>query len=118
MFNNLTIIGRLTKDPEARVTPGGANIAKFTVAVDNFGKDRGATFFNCTAFSKTATFVCDYLGKGRLVAVSGRIESNKGSDDKTYWEVSASDVKGLDRPTESAPKPTSESAPYNPWEDE
>lgn len=101
-MNNLVIIGRLVRDPELKTTTTGKQIANFCVAVDNQGKDKGASFFECQAWEKTAEFVSQYLGKGRLVAVSGRIQSrsyqNKDDQKVTVWEVTANEVKSLDRP--------------------
>jgi single-strand DNA-binding protein len=97
MSNTIVIIGRLTKDPEAKETSSGS-IARFSVACDNEDRDKTTTYFNCTAFGKSAEFVLKYLTKGRLVGVTGSHKSNKGSDDKTYWNVEVSKVKSLDRP--------------------
>lgn len=104
-MNNLIISGRLTRDPESKQTQSG-ELAKFSVAVDNFGRDKGATFFDCVAFGKTGEYVNKYITKGRSVIVQGRIESNKGSDGKVYWSVNASSVEATDKPKDDAPKPT------------
>ncbi len=122
MYSEITLIGRLTKDPETKETSGGM-IAKFSVACDNNDKDKTTTFFNCTAFGKSAEFVAKYITKGRLVLVSGSIKSNQGSDGKTYWQVDASKVKGLDRPKDDAPKATAKPTvqpedEYDPFGDE
>jgi single-strand DNA-binding protein len=124
MSNTIVIIGRLTKDPESKDTSGGM-IAKFSVACDNEDRDKTTTYFNCTAFGKSAEFVTKYLTKGRLVAVTGSHKSNKGSDDKTYWNVDVSKVKGLDRAKDDAPASASKSTTvgagtdtYSPWDDE
>jgi single-strand DNA-binding protein len=123
MSNTITLVGRLTKDPETKETAGGI-IAKFSVACDNDDKDKTTTFFNCTAFGKSAEFVGKYITKGRLVLVSGSIKSNQGSDGKTYWNVDASKVKGLDKPKDDAQpkataKPTTQPEDeYDPFGDE
>lgn len=101
MSNTIVIIGRLTKDPEEREVSSGT-IAKFSVACDNEDRDKTTTYFNCTAFGKSAEFVTKYLTKGRVVAVTGSHKSNKGSDDKTYWNVEVSKVKSLDKPKDDA----------------
>lgn len=124
MCNTINIVGRLVKDPETKDTSGGM-IAKFSVACDNDDRDKTTTFFNCTAFGKTAEFVNNYLTKGRLVFVSGSIKSNKGSDGNTYWNVDANKVKGLDRAKDDA-KPAAAkhftvgagTDTYSPWDDE
>jgi single-strand DNA-binding protein len=122
MSNTITLVGRLTKDPETKETSGGI-IAKFSVACDNDDKDKTTTFFNCTTFGKSAEFVAKYITKGRLVMVSGSIKSNQGSDGKTYWNVDASKVKGLDKPKDDAPKATAKPTTvgadiYDPWGDQ
>ena len=123
MSNTIVIIGRLTKDPESKDTSGGM-IAKFSVASDNQDRDKTTTFFNCTSFGKSAEFVTKYLTKGRLVSVVGSIKSSPGSDGKTYWNVDASKVEGLDRPKDdaqpkAAAKPTTQPEDeYDPFGDE
>lgn len=105
-MNVICIVGRLTADPELKTTSSGKSVASFNVAVDNQGKDSGATFFRCQAWEKTADFVTNYLSKGRLVSVTGRIQSRKFTDkdgnNREAWEVTAERVNGLDRPREDA----------------
>ena len=104
-MNSSVIIGRLTRDPEIRQGPKG-EIASFTVAVDRFAKDDDADYIPVTCFGKQAEYVSNYLGKGRLVAVAGRIKTGSYEKDgqKRYtWEVVAQTVQGLDRPKEDAP---------------
>ncbi len=83
-FNKVTLIGRLTKDPELSYTSAGLAVAKFTVAVDRFGKtpsgEKKTDFFRCSAWRQKAEFVSNYVQKGRLVAVDGRIELNEYTD--------------------------------------
>lgn len=99
-MNNISIIGRLGKDPEIRQTTNGKSVCNFSVAVNRrFNKDE-SDWFNVTCWGKTAEFASNYLSKGRLVAVTGRMESRK-HEDKTYWDLVADDVQGLDRPTEA-----------------
>lgn len=115
-MNNLIISGRLTRDPESKQTQTG-ELAKFSVAVDNFGKDKGATFFDCVAFGKSGEYVNKYLTKGRAVIVQGRIESNKGSDGKVYWSVNASSVEATDKPKDGQSS-TGSGKPYDAFADE
>ena len=86
-MNHVTLIGRLTKDPETRYTNDGTCIAKYTLAVNRIGKDKGADFINCTAFGGAGEFAEKYLKKGVKVAVEGRIQtgSYKGKDGKTVY---------------------------------
>ena len=93
-MNNSVIIGRLTRDPEIRQGQKG-EIASFTVAVDRFAKDDDADYIPVTCFGKQAEYVSNYLGKGRLVAVAGRIKTGSYEKDgqKRYtWEVVAQTV--------------------------
>ena len=77
-MNRLEIIGRLTRDPEIRVTQDGQTaIAKFGIAVDRRGKDQKADFFNVTAFNKTAQFAEKYLRKGTKIAIAGRLQQDE-----------------------------------------
>ena len=72
-MNNVSLIGRLARDPEQRT-----NAVKFTVAVDRLpDKDgkREADFISCVAFGKTAEIVAKYFHKGKPVAVTGRIQT-------------------------------------------
>lgn len=73
-MNRLTIIGRLTRDPDTKVSKNGLPLCLFTVAVDRQGRDKGQTdFFRCTAFGKTAEACSAYLEKGHLAAVVGHV---------------------------------------------
>ena len=90
-MNLVTLIGRLTKDPEVRYTASTQSaVAKFTLAVDRGGKDKGADFINCTCFGKTAELVEKYVGKGKQIAVNGRIQT--GSYEKDGRKVYTTDV--------------------------
>ncbi len=81
-LNKIILVGRLTRDPEQSYTASNLSIVKFSIAVDRQYKDtqtgeRKTDFFNCKAFRQTADFVSQYITKGQLVAVEGRIEINK-----------------------------------------
>jgi single-strand DNA-binding protein len=107
MLNRIVLVGRLTRDPEARSTNSGTNVAQFSIAVDKRTKseDSSANFFRCVAFGKTADFVTSYLTKGRLVAVEGRLEQRKYTDNqgnnRESFEIIIDNVQGLDRPRDS-----------------
>lgn len=107
MVNRIILIGRLTRDPELRTTTTGRNLATFSIAVQKRMKpqdpnERDADFFNIKAWGQTADYVSNYLTKGRLVAVDGRMESRRYVDNqgnnREIWEVTADNVNGLDRP--------------------
>lgn len=90
-MNNVTLIGRLTKDPEVRYTADQTAIAKFTVAVDRFGKEKQADFIPVTVFGKQAENCEKYLVKGRKVAIQGRIQTGS-YENKEGKKVYTTDV--------------------------
>lgn len=104
MINNVTIIGRTTKDIELRATSSGTNNASFTLAVErnfkNANGEKETDFINCVAWRKTAEIVAQYAPKGSLVGVRGRIqtrnyENNQGA--RVYvTEVVADEVQLID----------------------
>ncbi|MFJ1815077.1 single-stranded DNA-binding protein [Staphylococcus saprophyticus] len=79
MLNRAVLVGRLTKDPEFRTTPNGVSVATFTLAVNrtftNAQGEREADFINCVTFRKQADNVNNYLSKGSLAGVDGRMQS-------------------------------------------
>jgi len=120
MVNRIVLVGRLTRDPESQYTTNGIAIAKFGIAVDRFSKnqetgEKETDFIDIVAFRRTAEFVTQYLGKGRLVAVEGRLQirswvAQDGTKRKAA-EVIADSVQGLDRPREGDGAGPSYSAP-------
>ena len=83
MLNSISIMGRLTRDPELRQTQSGKSVANFTIACSrDFGeKDNNeADFIDIVAWQKTGEFADTYFRKGQLVAVQGRIQSRKWTD--------------------------------------
>jgi single-strand DNA-binding protein len=109
VINRVVLVGRLTRDPELRTTTTGKNVTSFSIAVDKRFKREGepdADFFRITAWGSTADFVSNYLTKGRLVAVDGRLETRKFTDkdgnNREVTEVVAENVQGLDRPRDDA----------------
>lgn len=83
--NHVFLIGRLTADPQMRYTGSGLAVTNFTLAVDRRTKNRQGEkqtdFFRCNAWRNSAEYVANYLSKGSLVAVSGRIELNEYEKD-------------------------------------
>ena len=73
-------IGRLTKEPEMRVTQGGTAVTRFTIAVDRRTKDNKTDFIRCTAFKGTAEFISKYFRKGQMIAVNGRLQIEDYTD--------------------------------------
>ena len=85
MLNHITIMGRLTRDPELRRTGSGIAVASFTVAVDRDfgGRDGGekeTDFIDCVAWRQTGEFVSKYFTKGRMIVVSGRLQIRSWND--------------------------------------
>lgn len=109
-INRVVLIGRLTRDPELRNTNTGTSLAEFSIAVDKTRKndngERDANFFRIKCFGRTADFVTQYLTKGRLVGIDGRLEWNKWQDrdgnNRESIDIIADNVQGLDRPRDDA----------------
>ena len=85
MLNHITIMGRLTRDPELRRTGSGVAVASFTVAVDRDfggrdGGERETDFIDCVAWRQTGEFVSKYFTKGRMIVVSGRLQIRSWTD--------------------------------------
>jgi single-strand DNA-binding protein len=106
MLNKVCLVGRLTRDPELRFVPGsGTPVATFTLAVDrNFKNKQGerdTDFIGIVTWRKLAELCANYLRKGRLVAVSGRLQTRSWEDDtgrrRYITEVVADEVSFLDR---------------------
>ena len=104
MVNQVVLIGRLTQDLEIKSTTSGKEVLNFSVAVNrNFKNQSGqydADFINCVAFGQTAKFMSQYLGKGRLVSVTGRIQTrnyeNQSGQRVYVTEIICDNVSGLE----------------------
>ena len=99
-MNNVSLIGRATKDPTIR-NAGEYNIGKFTLAVDRGGKDKGADFITITTFGKTTEMVERFVRKGKMVGVSGKITTGKyEKDGQTIYttEVTANRIHIIEWP--------------------
>ena len=84
MLNKITVMGRMTKDPELRRTQSGTAVASFAIAVERDYKPEGGEketdFFDVVAWRKTAEFVCRYFAKGRMAVIDGRLQTRKWTD--------------------------------------
>lgn len=84
MLNEVTLMGRLTRDPDVRMTQNGTTAANFALACERDyapqGQDRETDFFDIVAFRNTADFVGQYFAKGQLVAVKGRLQQRDWTD--------------------------------------
>ncbi len=107
MLNRIVLIGRLTKDPELRYTPNGVAVASFTLAVNrsraNQQGEKEADFIPVVVWQKQAENCANYIGKGSLVAVDGRLQirTYDAKDGQRRWvtEVIAETVRFLDKRT-------------------
>lgn len=96
-MNNVSLVGRLARDPEVRYSQGGNQtcVARYTLAVTRPFKDSngqyGADFISCVAFGKAGEFAEKYLKKGTMIGVTGRIQTGS-YDDKDGKKVYTTDV--------------------------
>lgn len=74
MLNHVTLIGRLVADPESKTTANGKSVCNVRIAVDRKGREKETDFFSCTAFGQTGDALSTYAQKGRLVAITGKIQ--------------------------------------------
>ena len=110
MLNRIVLIGRLTADPELRYTPGGVPVAGMRLAVDrpftSSSGERQTDFIDLVAWRQNAEFAANYLGKGRLVAVEGRLQirqwTTQDGQRRRTAEVVADRLQALDRAREPA----------------
>ena len=106
MLNHITVMGRLTRDPELRRTGSGIAVANFTLAVERDfaskeGGEKETDFIDCVAWKSTGEFVARYFQKGSMAAVAGRLQSRKWKDkdgsNRTSWEIVAENVYFAER---------------------
>lgn len=120
MMNRAILVGRLVKDPDLRYTPNGVPVATFTLAVNrtytNQQGEREADFINCVIWRKPAENVANFLKKGSLAGVDGRIQTRnfEGQDGKRVYvtEIQAESVQFLE-PRNSAAGEKNEGSSYN-----
>lgn len=104
MINTVTLVGRLTRDVELRVSQSNVTVATFTLAVNrqfkNSNGEREADFINCVAFKKTAEILNQYAGKGSQIGVTGSIQTrnyeNKDGQRVYVTEVIVNNIALLD----------------------
>lgn len=100
-MNKIILNGRLTRDPNLKVSDTGSEFCNFSIAVNRRFKDKngeyGVDFFDCTAFGKSGVFVNQYFHKGDGITVEGRMESRKYVDrdgnNRTAWSVTCDNVE-------------------------
>lgn len=109
-MNKVILVGRLTKEPELRVTQSGVSVCGFTVACDRRfvkqGEERKADFINCIAWRQTGEFVSKYFNKGHRIALEGSLQTRDYTDNegkKRYaTEVLVDNVEFCQNKTENA----------------
>ena len=117
MLNRVVLVGRLVADPEVKYTPAGVAVASMRVAVNRtVKKDQGeyeADCFNVTAWRRTAEFAQNYLGKGRLISIDGRLQTRSWTAQdgtrRNTVEIVADNIEGLDRRHEAEASATGDS---------
>lgn len=90
-MNKVILLGRLTKDPELKVTPSGVNVCSFSIAVNRrFAKEGqpDADFINCVAWRNTAEFIAKYFSKGKQIGIVGSLQTDKyEKDGQTHYKT-------------------------------
>ena len=119
-MNNVTLLGRLTKDPEIRSTASNISVCSFTIAVDRRFKSEGqptADFINCMAWRNTADFIGKYFHKGNKIALTGSIQTRTWDDkdgNKRYaTEVVVDSVEFCESVKNDNPQHEGKEAGYN-----
>jgi single-strand DNA-binding protein len=106
MYNKAFLIGRLVRDPEMRLTSSGISVTTFTIAINRptrKDEEKGADFIRIVAWRRLAEICNEYLKKGKLVAVDGRLQfsSYEKDGEKRYSaEIIADNMQMLDRGTD------------------
>ena len=118
-INSCVLVGRLTKDPDIRVTQSGTKVCQFTVAVNRHGQKDSADFIQCVAWKQSAEFLGMYAHKGQQICIEGRIQT-RNYDDKDGKRVYVTEVicerlelirqdvtaQEYNRPQQPKPQPT------------
>jgi single-strand DNA-binding protein len=114
-LNRVSLIGRLGKDPDSHFTPKGSKVAQFSIAVDRRWRNaegeaqHDTDWFNVEAWGKLGEVCQNYLKKGRLVYIDGRLQTDryeKGGDMHYYTKIVLRNIQLLDRkPEEEVEEP-------------
>jgi single-strand DNA-binding protein len=118
VINRIVLVGRLTRDPELRKTSSGLSVTTFTIAVNNRGREKTASFIPIVCWNQLAEIVAKYTRKGVLVGVDGRLtqrsyERRDGGGWVQVFEVIADSVQFLEPKSgdSTAPESTDDFAP-------
>lgn len=102
-MNSVNLIGRITKDPELRLTINGTHFCSFDLAVRR--TKEVTDFLPCVAWKDTARLICDYHKKGDFIGILGRLTSrqfkNKQGENRTIYEVAVDSISFIKSKTES-----------------
>jgi len=104
MINSVTLVGRMTRDPELRYTNNGTEVCDFSIAVNKPWDKDNADFFDVTCWRGLAETVSKYCNKGSQVAIEGRLQQErweKEGQKRSKVSVVANQVEFLDTKTES-----------------
>lgn len=111
MYNKVFLIGRLVRDPEMRVTLSGITVTRFTIAVDRVRGRQGqpgvTDFIRVVAWRRLAEICGEYLKKGKLVAIEGRMQVDsyeRDGETRTSVDIIADNMQMLDRGVEMSPE--------------
>ena len=111
-MNTVTLMGRLTKDPDTRYTAGekAMAVSRFALAVDRRTKEKETDFINCVAFGKIAETIEKYVSKGMKILLQGRIQTGSYTNregKKVYTtDVVVTDFEFCEKKGESVPEKT------------
>ena len=118
-MNKTFLIGRLVRDPEYRMTPSGVPLCRFSIAIDRIPKqeNQSADFIRIVTWRRLAEICNQYLKKGKLVSIEGRLQIDsyeKDGEKRISAEVVADGMQMLDRASsDGAPMPSSQSPSFD-----
>ena len=125
MLNNVSLVGRLTKDPEIKIIGEGTAICNFTVAINRPYKDasgeKQCDFISCQAWKGQAEFIGTYMKKGNMVAITGAINTRTyDKEGVTHYvtEVNVNSVQSLEKKDDSSQEIATEESIKKLWNDE
>lgn len=120
MLNNITIQGRLVRDPELRHTANSIAVTSFTIACERDYLNKGekiTDFVDCVAWRQLAERICKYWSKGKEIVLVGSLESRKYQDKqgntRTAWEVNASDAYFTNRERQEQQEMNQDTTDFN-----
>lgn len=103
-MNTVCLVGRIGREPEMKYSQSGTQIVNFSVAVERYKSDE-PDWFEVVAFEKTADFVAQYLDKGALVSIEGRLQQDRwetqGGEKRSTVKIIANSVQGLESKPEA-----------------